>query len=59
MLSLCRQIASAWRKEPSGSQGLTSRKKALETLRLRAARCGVCDTHAAISSYSNRKLPCS
>jgi hypothetical protein len=26
---------------------------------LRVARCGVCDTYAAISSYSNRQSTCS
>ena len=56
---LSRLMASAWRKEPSGSPDLTCRQKAHETPRLRAARCGVCDTYAAISSYSNRQLPCS
>ena len=46
-------------KEPSGSPVLTCHQKAYETPRLRAARCGVCDTYAAIRSYSNRQLPSS
>jgi hypothetical protein len=56
---LSRLMASARRKVPSGSPGLTCHQKAHETPRLRVARCGVCDTNAAISSYSNRQLPCS
>ena len=43
----------------SGSPGLTCRQKAHESPRLRVARCGVCDTYAAISSYSNRQSTCS
>ena len=43
----------------SGSPGLTCRQKAHESPRLRVARCGVCDTYAAINSYSNRQSTCS